>query len=542
MKIISINLKNKLKKINKRRFFTTAIFSFLLAFSLVIGKQMNETRMLEWSIRTPLNILITFCVIEPITYYFVDKIRYKQNQKFEVKRWQIFLPLFLVSFFVLFATYPGNYNIDATYEYQLYKSDSLGTHFPIFYNFVFCSLLEFLHSIFNNWEMPVFILNFIQIVVLDLAIAEVIFFLSKRLKNKKFTIISTLFYVTNPLFLTLSMSTSHDIGFGAIFALIVIEIIKLVEEDDYFKYKKNWFKLIFLIFMLCIFRNNGLFAIVPALILSLFFMKGKRIKFAAIITIPLLLFIGYNQLIVNNIVKTKESVFRESLNVPINQIARALYYNYPRAFIPEEQYKFFYLECNWPDYGKHPMITDYQKVCLKTDYLDQHFIDFVKYWFTVGKNVPHRYIEAPLLFELGAYYPFITYYESKDLNPTLSTYVNYSVHGEPKDVNIFIDIHRYPNIKIIDKIMYSLIQKQNWNKIAFFRVIWSGSFTTFLLIFAACYACYKKQKKYLVPLCFIFGMLLTVMLSPVILFRYMFPIVLCIPAMIYIIAKSSEKR
>ena len=542
MKSILIALRNKIKPINKRRFVCSSIFSFLLSIFLVIGHQMNETRMINWHLSTPINIFIMFALIETVTYIFIDKIKYKSDKKYNVKRWQIFLPLFLIAFFVLFACYPGNYNIDITYEWNIYKANSYSTHFPIFYNMVFCGLMDFLHSIFNSWEVAVFILNLAQITIVTLVVSEILFYLSKRIKNKNFTLLLTLYYIINPLFLTLIMSTSHDIGFAVIFALIVLETVKMVENEDYFEKRINWLKFIFLTFMFCIFRNNGLFAIVPALILGLFFMKGKRIKFTAIVTIPLIMFIGYNQLIVNNVVTNKESVFRESLNVPVNQMARALYYNFPRAF-SEEQYKYFEVECNWPYYGRYPMITDFQKRCLKTDYIEKHFFEFLAYWAKVGTKAPHRYVEAPFLFWLGAYYPFITYHDPSEDDPTLHGYVSYSIHRN--DGNVFlgrIDIDRYPHIKIVDKAMTELITNQKWSKIFFFRVIWGGSFTTILLIFTACYVALKKQKKYFLPLCFIFGMLLTVLLSPVVLYRYMFPIVLSVPIMFYVILKCSEGK
>lgn len=539
MKVINF-VKDFFQNIDKRRLVFSSIFSFLLSIFLVIGRQMDETRVINWHSITLFNIFIVFIIIELITYNFIEKIKLKTDKKYEIKFWQIFVPLFLMSFVILFATYPGNYNVDITYEYHLYKTGALGTHYPIFYNFVFCSVMEFLHGIFGNWEFPVFLLNLIQIILVDLVVAEVIYFLSKRLKNKNFTTIMTIFYITNPLYMMMIMSTSHDVGFAAFFALVVLETIKMIEEKDYFSKKSNWAKYIFYVFMLCIFRNNGLFAIVPALILGLIFIKGSRIKFGAIVTIPLILFFGYNQLIVNNVVEKKESIFRESLNIPINQIARALYYNHQTIW-SEELNTYFNVECNWAYYGKYPMITDFQKTCTKTDYIETHFFDFVNYWIKIGKKAPHRYVEAPFLFDLGAYYPFITYEEDVEKDPTFQGFVSYNIQ-EKTDGKESIDIHRYPQIKLVDKAMDELISKQKWNKIYFFRAIWGGAFSTILLIFTACYVAIKKQTKYLVPLCFIFGMLLTVLLSPVVLYRYLFPIVLTIPAMLYVIFKVSKNE
>ncbi|MBR1802156.1 hypothetical protein IJ768_02950 [Candidatus Saccharibacteria bacterium] len=535
------NIKSFFKKLEKRRLVFSAIFGFFLSIFLVIGKQMNDDGAITFGFTTPLNLMIVFILLTAVTYYLISKIKYKNGKKFDLKRWQIFLPLAIVSVFILFAVYPGNYNIDIAWQWAAYKTGNLGTHYPIFYNFIFCSLMEFLYNIFHSWEFTIFILNLIQTLLVNFVVMEIVMFFGKRIKSKKFTIIAMLFYLTNPLYQCLIISTGHDIGFSAIFALIIIETIKMVEEKEYFLKKKNWAKFIILVFVLCIFRNNGSFAIIPALILGLFVIgKGKRLKLTAIVMIPILLFTGYNQFIVNNVVKEKESVLRESLNIPVNQLARALYYNHPSVW-SEELELYFEPECNWALYGKWPAISDFQKTCLKTDYIESHLTDFVAYWAKIGLKVPHRYIEAPFLFDLGAYYPFIDYATEPDTDATRHGYVQYGVHIK-KYLGEYIEIYRYPNIPVVDKIMEQLIVYQKWNKIAFFRVIWGGAFTTILLLFTACYVGWKKQKQYFVPLAFIFGMLLTVLLSPVILYRYMFPIVLCIPAMFYIILKCVNEK
>ena len=547
MKVVDF-VKKTFKNLDKRRLIFSLIFSLFLSIFLIIGKQLNETGTINWGFVTPLNIFVACFIIGAITYYFLDKINLKKTKQYNLKYWQIFLPLFLVSFFILFAVYPGNYNYDAMWQYSAYKSGQFTTHYPVFYFMIFGNFLDFINSIFHDYNFAVFLFNLCQIIFINAVVAYVIYFCSKRLKNKWFTIATILFYALNPLYICLIISTCHDVGFAALFALIAIEVIKMVETDDYFQKKSNWFKVIALTFIFCILRNNGLFTILPALILGVFFIKGKRVKFVVIFSIPLLLFQAYNTLLIDKIVIRREPIVQEAMNVPIMQIARALYYKHPTVW-SEELHTYFKPECNWASYGKYPMISDRQKRCMRVEYISEHIVDFAGYWAKIGAKTPHSYVEAPLLFWLGAYYPFTTYYEDEEDNLANWSFHSYAVHNEnnmqEKYVKGFydkIDVERRPNIKIVDDAFEKLISKQEWCKIYFFRVLWSASFPTLILLFAIIYNIYKKRYKYLVLLSFAFSVLLNVLLSPTVCYRYIFPLIVIIPILLYTIFIPYEKN
>lgn len=91
------------------------------------------------------------------------------------------------------------------------------------------------------------------------------------------------------------------------------------------------------------------------------------------------------------------------------------------------------------------------------------------------------------------------------------------------------------------KIADDLFYRQEWSKIPVLNLLWRAPITFFLCILTILYAMYKRKYPYLFPLSLIFGLILTVFLSPVLLFRYLLPAVLSMPIMAYIFMKSMIK-
>lgn len=184
---------------------------------------------------------------------------------------------------------------------------------------------------------------------------------------------------------------------------------------------------------------------------------------------------------------------------------------------------------------------------MNDEYMESHLIDFAIYWGKMGLRSPNRYIEAPGILALGLYYPWKTYPEVPNERSNIyHSYAEYSVvdaagiYSFPEDQTA--SLHRYANIDFLDHFFDGFIKNQGWSRVPLFRVIWSGAFTTFLFIFCICFISYKKQYKYLVPISLTFGLILTVFLAPVVLFRYIFPVVLTMPIMLYCILNTLKTK
>ena len=369
-----------MKKFDKRRAVYSIVAGLNFSLIFVCGFQLNKDHEIHFGLKTTA-IIILFWLVLSALFYFVLNLRksIKADKNFKLKRWQIFLPLFLLSLFLLFAIYPGNYCYDSGAQYRRYATGEYTTHYPPAFCFLLGVIIDFGVNVFGNANAGVVLACLFQSLIVNLAITETIFYLSNKIKNKKFTIINVTFFVVHPLVQILILSTCHDVVFGATFLLIVLELLKLSEDDLYLYKKSNWFKLFVYIFTMCIFRNNGFFALIPALIIGLIVLKKNRVRFATILLIPMLIFqIGYNIIFLGFINVKRESLIHESLNVPVMQIARALYYNHPTVW-SDELNTYFHEVCDWRRYGEFPSISDGIKKCINDEYLESHLFEFVGY-------------------------------------------------------------------------------------------------------------------------------------------------------------------
>ncbi len=532
---------------DKRRLVLSVIAGLIFSSFFVCGYHYNHEHALKLNAWSILFFILFLIIISVIFYFFLNYFyKIKTDKNFNIRRWQIFVPLMLLSLFLLFAIYPGKFCYDILTQYGMYWDGSYTTHYPPAFCFLFGIVVDFGTFIFGNQNAGLALFHFLQSLLVVSVITEILFYVSNKIKSKTFYRVSLFYFILHPLIQILMLSSCHDVIFGAMFAAVVLEVLKISEDDLYFVKKTNWLKIFVFTFLMCIFRNNGFFALIPAIFISLFFIKENRIKFFSIFLIPILVYvIGYNTIFLNMIGVKRESIFKESLSIPVMQIARTVYYDYTLTD-KNELDKYFNKYCNWRFYNKHQSFADDIKACLDGDAVENDLLGFVSLWAKTGLKAPNLYFEAAGMLSLGLYYPWTNYPEdSYNHSITYHAYEEYYMRpadGRAKEFN-YVRITGEPNIPVLDDFLGDFIwKKQSWSHIPVLRFIWCGAFSTLMFIITTLFAIYRRQKKYLIPLAFIFGMLLTVFLSPVIIFRYVFPIAITFPIMLYIIVRCVNEK
>ena len=467
-------------------------------------------------------------IASSLVFYFLlnIKLKNKKDQIFNLKKWQVFLPLLLSSLIVFLACFPGHHPFDSSDMYQAFTSGNITTHYS--------PLITLIIGFFLNYaNVGCAILIILQILFINFVLTEIIFYCSKRLEQKRFSIIFILFFVLHPLVQALIIRTGQDTIFSGIFALLCLEFLKISEDKNYFNKKSKIIYLAVLTFCLCATRNNGLYALLPTLIVAPFLVKNKKQIIIALLT-PTLVYFGYNFILTHTFVQ-KESFYRETLNVPIMQIARAMYFN-PDENLKNELSLYFNEDCktwthtkmDWQTYIRVAGISDLYKSCLNTSEIEKDPAKFFSLWARIGSKNPVEYLEAPWILMIGLYHPY-----THSIPRSFYSWHPYidSWSGE-YDRNGIEQISLIPPVK---NLLDSLIDDQVWYEIPVFRVLWSAPLSTHLCLIAIILILYKRKYQYLLPLLFIFGLILTVFLSPIALFRYSLPAIFCLPIMCYII-------
>lgn len=97
----------------------------------------------------------------------------------------------------------------------------------------------------------------------------------------------------------------------------------------------------------------------------------------------------------------------------------------------------------------------------------------------------------------------------------------------------------------LDKIEKGLqiISKNNiYQKIPVISQLFSGALTVWIMLFYISWCIFYRRYKYILPALIVFLVWLTLLLGPVVLFRYLYPVYACTPIWIGIMLSSGEEK
>ena len=539
-----------MKDLRRRIIFSILIGSFF-GLALHFGSRLadevfnhNEFIFNATDIIFPFTLSFIFSFI----CYFLLELKIKEGTKeLKIKRWKIFVPLFITSTIMLAAFYPGHHPADSHTMLEIFETGKYWTHFPPFVCVIIGSFFA-LGKFIGNVSLGFALMIFLQSILVDFALTEAIFYCSKKLKMKLYPVLMVLFFIIHPLVQTLIIRAGQDTIFGGLLLLTGVELLKISEDENYFNKKRKFIFLGILFYLLCITRNNGVYVLILVALASIVSLKNSsnRKYFLPTIIIPIVAFFGFQNAFVNNFVAIKDSFFQETINMPILQIARSMKYN-PDEDFKKELDKYFIqdgscktwlgIEWYWENYDRSSGISDPYKDCMRPYLIEENALDFFGLWARIGLKNPGHYIEAPLVFTLSLYYPYTDYYrEPKD--------ITYQWHRYIDSYYVAYDYDGLETTKFITPLksfLDNFVFYQDWSRVPILHQLWRGTFTTYVCFISIMLVLYKRKRKYLLPLSLTFGLILTVILAPVALFRYLFPAVLMTPIMIYIIIKSMIK-
>ena len=184
------------------------------------------------------------------------------------------------------------------------------------------------YKISNNGILSIalFIIIF-QMIPLSFIYAYMINKLNKIYNVNKMTVVFLiLFAALYPVNPVISIIVEKGILFIFFLILFIVKIIELVENIELKGQKKYFIQLIIIGIILCLSRNNVIYGFIIVMPIMLLFAKRYRkyifVSFAGI-------FIGYillNTAIIK-ITGANKGEFRESMSMPIQQLARVYKYH-----------------------------------------------------------------------------------------------------------------------------------------------------------------------------------------------------------------------
>lgn len=463
-----------------------------------------------------------------------------------------------IYFITFLAVYPGIYSYDASVQIlQFFGDMPVTNHHPLLHTLFLCGCLKLGGALFHSYQAGMAIHSAVQAALVGAVLSYVIWRMIKKGRPFWFVLLSYLFLVVNPYVQILVFTTTKDVLFGCVFLLFFLCASDMVCDIEHFCDSlllqarlfitalfmcllRNQGIYVLLLFALCLFlwllykkkrHNSGVFKDVghdkgAGLYKGAGIYKGSAVLLAAavlyaVFTGPVFTFIGVEQ-----------GDMREMLSVPMQQLARA--YSEERERLTDEEVA--YIEELIPPAYLEQYVSvnaDLVKSGFRTEVLKSDPKKFLTMWWKIGVKMPSVYADSFLMGNWGYWYPGATQY-----------WINYLLFDGAfmSDEFNVLRIHRDSKFPQYEAYLRNISLTPAFETIPGLSVILNQAFPFYVMLVASAALLYRKDYKLLLPLLLPFAYFGTLLLGPVTSYRYVFPLVLCVPSLFeQILAKERPK-
>lgn len=423
---------------------------------------------------------------------------------------------------VLLGVYPGFFVYDAGDELLQVITRNFTTHHPLLHVLYLGGIVQAGYKIFGTYNAGIFLFFLIQISLFVGAITYAYHKMRTFGFHRYLCRAMIGFMGVFPLFSMCVLCSCKDSIFSLILFLWVITTYEWLYQDSKFC-KCRW---IICSILMCLLRNNAIYALIVTGIGMIFILKEYRKQ----ITVMLTLTIGMTIVISNafaGVLHAENGGKQEMLTVPIQQLARA--YQYERDVFSKQDEEILLSYIPYENLGNYrPKLSDAVKIGFCNEQYERDTVSFLKLWARIGSKVPMCYLNAWLMTSYGYWYP----------DAVVDVYKGNTVYTFTYDENSYFGYEteapgmRETKIPMIDEFYRKLSLEMYKEKIPVVAQLFSMGFMFWVYIWMMFLLIEKRGKKSMVPYSLLFWMIATLMLGPTFLPRYVFFLWLVIPFML----------
>lgn len=532
-----------------KRLVRHALFwGMLLAASYVMGARLAAHETIFGGAGYVLTYLAAaVCLAVPAASYIAPFLRNRTSSG-EAERplqkkhplWQAGLFYGMVIFLcwlpVFLAYYPSVFAYDA--EGQLYQviAGDYSTHHPLLHT-LFLGAFFKLGGVLGSYSAGMALHSIVQMILLAAAFAFVLSYLYEKGISRWQRMLLLAFYALFPTNSVLSLSTTKDVLFSALVLLYTMLLYYMICDKKMQVDKRDGAACVILSVLLLLFRNNAVYAFLVSMPLvyagyrkwQIGEEKAQSASFGArtylVLSIAALLFFAVCSAGLRTATHAHSGSPREMLSVPLQQMARTRVKEEQRIDPALRKELEKYIPAEWVFAAYDPHLADPVK---NRAVIHDDPAGLIETWVKLGMRHLDVYVDAFLDNCVGCWYlEDISHAQIYGIG-TESGFGYLSTDNRTMPAGCEIIPHSYlPGLR---SLLEKIVSDNQYQRIPVLRIIFAPAFYWWMLCIYMAVAVYRRKYIMLLPVCFLGAYYLTLLLSPAVLIRYMYPFVVTVPA------------
>ncbi len=450
--------------------------------------------------------------------------------------------IFLCWLPVFLAYYPSVFAYDA--EGQLYQviAHDYSTHHPLLHTLFLGAFFRMGAAWFHSVSIGMAVHSVVQMALMAAAFGYTLSYLYRRGVPVYLRVLLALFYALFPANSILALSTTKDVLFAALVLLYTLTLHRFItkqrcdkteEQPKTEALRDRGLLLGYVVWavLMLLFRNNAVYAIIlsiPVVCLLLRGEKGmragtwKRYLFGT--GIALLMF-AVCAAALKSVTGAQNGSPREMLSVPLQQMARTRVVAEDTLSEEMRQELDRYLPSEWVMAAYNSHLADPVK---NRAVIHDDPAGLIKTWIKLGMQHPQIYIDAFLDNSIGYWYVQDRSHAQIYGIGTESGFGYLSTDNRTMPAGCEIVEHSY--LPALRAGMERIVSDNVYQKLPVIRLIFAPALYWWLLCMYTAKVIYRKRYELLIPAVFLMCYYMTLLLSPTVLIRYMYPFVVAVPA------------
>lgn len=479
----------------------------------------------------------------------------QEDMRKQYRPWRMWSSCAVVIFLcwlpVFLAYYPSVFAYDA--EGQLYQviAHDYSTHHPLLHTLFLGAFFQLGGEWLHSFSAGMAVHSVVQMALMAAAFGYTLSYLYCRGVPVYLRVALMLFYALFPTNSILALSTTKDVLFAAFVLLYTLALYEYVTgwerraggcggsaEDAAAGQKagsrfgrKSGILYVAWAVLLMLFRNNAVYAMILSIPIVCLMLRGKQStkagawkRYLLLTGIALSVF-AVCSVTVKTAVGAENGSPREMLSVPLQQMARTRVVAEDTLSDEMRRELDRYLPSEWVMAAYDPHLADPVK---NRAVIHDDPVGLMKTWIKLGLQHPQIYIDAFLDNSIGYWYVQDRSHAQVYGIGTESGFGYLSTDNRTMPAGCEIVEHSY--LPLLRAGMERIVSDNVYQNLPVIRLIFAPAFYWWLLCLYAAAVVYRRRYDLLIPAVFLLCYYMTLLLSPTVLIRYMYPFVVTVPA------------